>query len=80
MKFTVTMKDPDALRSAVSEAASEEAKKVLASSKIVPAERLERMIQDSLYEAAAPFFEYSEYLMVEIDTEAGTARVLKNAP
>jgi hypothetical protein len=76
VKFTVTMKDPDvlhdAIRDAVKEAvaaefptASKEDREMLAVSR-------ERFAQ----EVAGRWFEYSEYLVVEIDTEAQTCTVL----
>jgi hypothetical protein len=73
MKFRVTMKDPDTLHDAVIEAvnaslaveiADQEERDALADIRI-------KKIQD----LAGKWFEYDEYLTVEIDTEAGTCTV-----
>jgi hypothetical protein len=56
MKFTITMKDPDAVDHALNEIPN----------RSCPAQILDK------------WFEYREYITVEIDTETGTCTVLEN--
>lgn len=75
MKFRVTMKDPDSLY----DAAEYAAKDALAATEGIDDEERE-MLRDArsakLRELAAMWFEYGEYLTVEIDTEAESIRVV----
>jgi radical SAM superfamily enzyme with C-terminal helix-hairpin-helix motif len=74
MKFTVSMKDPDTLQDAI-----EDAVKADMEGTPDPDER-EALIEIRTKKAAkvaAKWFEYGEYLRVEIDTEAGTIKVLE---
>lgn len=74
MKFKVTMKDPDTLGDAIDEAVRAELKTVAG---LTDNER-EGLVGDrreSVKAVTSKWFEYGEYLTVEIDTEAGTATV-----
>lgn len=75
MKFKVTMKDPDTLSDAITEAVEADLKSI---------EGLDAEDREALFEkrhaavskVAAQWFQYGEYLSVEIDTEAKTATVV----
>ena len=74
MKFKVTMKDPDTLHDAIEEALLDE---VNAMQNLDEDER-EDVIQlrkDKISGICSQWFQYGEYLTVEIDTEAKTATV-----
>ena len=75
MKFKVTMKDPDTLIDAIRDAAWEAVGNVAGvhdSEKKYLAENR----SEELSELASRWFEYGEYLTVEIDTEAQSIRVV----
>jgi hypothetical protein len=76
MKFIVTMKDPDALHDAVFEAVKTEVGGLE-----LPDEEKE-LIKEArfkkVYELCGKWFEYGEYLRVEIDTESKTCTVQLN--
>lgn len=74
MKFRVTMKDPDTLHDAITEAVKVEVNQLLDD----PDEReaLQETREEKVREICKEWFEYDEYLTVEIDTEAGTATVV----
>lgn len=75
MKFMVQMKDPDTLNDAIGDAVREEVEKIGALDK----DEQEAVIierGDKVRKVCAKWFEYSEYLRVEIDTDAGTCTVL----
>lgn len=75
MKFKVTLKDPDTLGDAILEAVEKE----FADSKLEQDE-LDSVIelrQEKVSEICAKWFEYSEYLTVEIDTDKQTITVCK---
>lgn len=79
MKFRVTMKDPDTLHDACREAAE----KSLGEAALDDDERevLIEKRQEKYAEIAAKWFEYGEYVTIEIDTNAKTATVVeRNAP
>ena len=73
-KIRVTMKDPDSLYDAVQEHVEEELK----NSGLPEDEQeiLQEARQEKYNEIAGKFFEYGEYLTVEIDTETQEARVV----
>lgn len=77
MRFTVTMKDPDARYEAVREAMKAERKKLAGT--LLPSEinAVVELREEQATEFAGQFMQYGEYLSVEFDTEAGTATVLK---
>jgi len=76
MKFTVTMKDPDTLYDAIEDAVIEEVNKM---DNLDEDEREDLIIsrREKVAEICEEWFSYSEYLTVEIDTEAKTAVVSK---
>lgn len=75
MKFQVQMKDPDTLSDAVDEAVEAE---LTAQGITDPQEReaLAEVRAGKARACAARWFKYSEYLTVEIDTEAKTCVVV----
>ncbi len=76
MKFTVSMKDPDALYDAVTDAVKDDVAKLEGLSD----EEREGVIEtraEKVRDLCGLWFEYGEYLRVEIDTEAKTCTVLK---
>lgn len=76
MKFRVQMHDPDALP----EAAKQAAKDRLRESPHPPSTDVDtfgQYIEESCIESCGKWFEYNEYLTVEIDTEAGTCVVVE---
>lgn len=77
MKFTVTMKDPDGVFECVRNAVEEEVKKVDGLSE----DERERLVQSRAEEVGSSmkrWFQYAEYLTVEVDTDAGTCVVVPN--
>lgn len=77
MKFTITMKDPDGFHNCLDEAVDEAVGKIEG---IDDDEReaLKETKREKLKELLGKWFEYSEYLMVEIDTEEQSIRVVPN--
>jgi demethoxyubiquinone hydroxylase (CLK1/Coq7/Cat5 family) len=74
MKFKVTMKDPDTLHDAITEAV---AKEVGAMTSADAEEKAEIAVirTEKTGELCAKWFRYGEYVTIEIDTEAKTAIV-----
>jgi len=73
MKFKVTMKDPDTLYDAIEEAVTEDIDSSL------PEDEREALAEcriEKVRDLASTWFEYGEYLTVEIDTEAKTCVVI----
>lgn len=66
MKLRVTMKSPDALSDAIHDATRH----------LTDRDEREAQYEDA-YEAASPWFKYGEYLTVEIDTETGSAHIVR---
>lgn len=73
MKFKVTMKDPDTLHDAIDDAVRAQVKAMALSDK--EAERVIELRRDTVGEVCSRWFEYGEYLTVEIDTDTGTCVV-----
>ena len=74
MKFKVYMKDTDVLHEGIEEALDEELK-----ASGLPddeQEALRELRYEKASDVASKWFRYGEYLTVEIDTEAGTIRVV----
>ncbi len=71
MKFKVYMKSPDSLEDGIIEAVSREMREKKLSKE--EGEKLTKQAETF----SEKFFEYSEYLIVAFDTEAGTAVVQK---
>lgn len=75
MKFTVTMKNPDTLGDAIDEAVKADVEKIAALNED-EREAVEEERSQKIRSLCSKWFQYSEYLCVEIDTEAGTCTVL----
>jgi hypothetical protein len=75
MIYRVQMKDPGTLHDAVRDAAKKELKGIQGIDDDEKEELLERRTE-KLEEQAQRWFGYGEYLMVEIDTEKNTIRVV----
>ena len=73
MKFKVQMKDPDTLHDAITEAVEES---VALTTDEDEREALAQVRVTKTQEVCAKWFEYGEYLTVEIDTDAGTCTVV----
>ncbi len=74
MKFRVTMKDPDTLSDAITEAV-----KTSLSDLGLDEDELEPLIErrhEKITEQCSKWFRYGEYLEVEIDTDAKTCVVI----
>ncbi len=74
MKFTVTMKDPDTLHDAIADAVSEAVSPL--SNDADEREAIAEVRREKINELCSQWFEYGEYLTVEIDTDAGTCVVV----
>jgi len=75
MKFRVTMKDPDTLHDAIRDAIE---RQLTAEGLTDPEERelvMEKR-QARIRKQCAKWFDYGEYLTVEIDTDASTCEVV----
>ena len=79
MRFTVTMKDPDTLYDAITDAVRASVAEIAGldadEREVVEEERLA-----TVRSIAGKWFEYGEYLTVEIDTDAKTATVMPVTP
>ncbi len=76
MKFKVTLKDPDVLNDAIKEAVENEVNKL---DSLDEDEKYDlcQVREEKIGELCAKWFEYSEYLTVEIDTDKKTIEVCK---
>lgn len=74
MKFKVTMKDPDTLHDAIRDAIKKDLKEYGVTDKDEQ-EALQEIRAEKIGKLTSKWFEYGEYLTVEIDTDAGTATV-----
>jgi hypothetical protein len=78
MKFRVHMKDPDGIFESFDEAAKAEAQRLDGmSGGMLDAEDLVEKVKDKIKASVGSFFEYGDYCVVEVDTDAGTAVVIK---
>ena len=75
MKIRITVKDPDAIGDAIMEAAEKEVNAIEGLSQDEK-EMLMETRQEKLSNLFNTFFEWGEYIRIEIDTEAKTARVI----
>lgn len=75
MKFVVTMKDPDGVDDSLKRAVNETRPEGLTDDEWVD---LAESRRDKFFGVMAKWFEYGEYLRVEVDVDAGTIRVLTN--
>ena len=76
MKFRVTMKDPDGFHESIDDAASQ-TMAAYPELSVDEAEAIKEIRQEALRKACSKWFEYHEYLTVEIDTEAKTCVVVE---
>ncbi len=74
MIFQVYMKDPDSLHDGIEEALDEELK--ASGLDEDEQEALREIRMDKAHDVASEWFEYGEYVTVEIDTTKQTARVV----
>ena len=76
MKFKVTMKDPDTLGDAINDAVMAEVEAIPGLETQEERQRVVELREDAARKLCQKWFEYGEYLTVEIDTDAGTATVV----
>jgi hypothetical protein len=76
VKYRVTMKDPDQLHDSIREAAEADLKEKFAGLDDDEFEAVLDKREEKLSEQASQWFEYGEYLVVEIDTESNTCTVV----
>jgi hypothetical protein len=76
MKFKVTMKDPDTLDDAITDAVHESIEAMAVITNEEEKESLEIIRKEAVHKICTKWFEYSEYITVEIDTEAMTCVVV----
>jgi hypothetical protein len=77
MKFQVTFHDPDALQDSLEEACRESVADLLG---LTPKEK-DRLIEsrvEKAFEDVEQWFDCQEYVTIEIDTDKGTAVVVKS--
>lgn len=75
MKIKIRLKDPDTLHDAISDAVNES--EILGLSE-EEARAVKDARKEEYMEIAGEWFEYGEYVMLELDTEAKTMKVLPN--
>lgn len=75
MKFKVSMKDPDTLHDALRDAVKADVAKIEGLSE-EEREAVVEQRQETVSDVCATWFEYGEYLTVEIDTDACTCTVV----
>lgn len=78
-KFRVTLKDPDGVFESVRDHAEEiaaEAKKNPAVAELAAGDWADS-IQSSIFQKIAKWVEYGEYVVIDFDTDAGTATVVE---
>jgi len=80
MKFTVSLKDPDGFYECVADAVDNKLQVRMGVSKAQLATGgLRELRQEALkdvWDKLSKFVEYKEYVLLEFDTDAGTARVV----
>lgn len=76
-KIVMVFKDPDTPYEAIQAAAQKSAAETPGLSK-PEAKQLAESRHEAFSSACSPWLRYGEYVGVEIDTDAGTARVLKS--
>lgn len=74
MIFRVTFKDPDSLHDAIKDAVKEDVAKLALDAE--ESEAVSEIRTQSTKELCQKWFEYSEYITVEIDTELKTCTVV----
>lgn len=73
MKFRVTMKDPDTLNDAIADAVHAETKDIADEDERTSVKEIR---SDKARAVCRKWFDYGEYLTVDIDTDAGTCIVV----
>lgn len=73
MKIKITLKDPDTLYDAISDAVNELEIDGLDSDEL---EAVRELRKETFREVAAEWFEFGEYVTLEMDTEEQTIKVL----
>ncbi len=76
MIFRVQFKDPDTLHDAILDAARKEVSQIVGIGKKEQAAIEEIRCQET-GEKVAKWFRYGEYVLIELDTEKGTATVIE---
>lgn len=76
MKFRITMKDPDGIYECTEDAIKRDVAAIPGLSKDEREAVLEKR-RDAVIDVRDRWFEYGDYVTVEIDTDAGTARVVE---
>ena len=79
MKFRVTMKDPDSLADAIKDAVRADVEKLEGFDEDEREDLVETR-REKVAEICKAWFRYSEYVTVEIDTEAKTCVVVREKP
>lgn len=79
MKFRVTMKDPDTLHDEIDDAIKKDPGLLSIADKD-EREAVAAIRKEKLHDLCRQWFEYGEYLVVEIDTEAKTCTVVPVKP
>ena len=78
MKFQITFKDPDRIYEGLHQATTAEVRRIVeASGGMLVDEDLYDKVREKIEERVGGFFEYGDYCTIELDTEAGTAVVVK---
>lgn len=73
MKFTITMKDPDSYYESVMDAITEDVRQIQDKDE---REAVRSVREEKIHALLKTWFEYCEYLTVEIDTEKKTCTVV----
>ena len=76
MKIKITLKDPDGICDAVDNAADISARSASGLSEH-EIDQIKEARRVRIAEEVAPWIDHGEYVRIEIDTESGTATVLK---
>lgn len=76
MKFRITMKDPDGIYECTEDAIKRDVASIPGLSKDEREAVLEKR-RDAVIDVRDRWFEYGDYVTVEIDTDAGTATVVE---
>jgi predicted nucleotide-binding protein (sugar kinase/HSP70/actin superfamily) len=76
MKVNITLKNPDAVYESVREAVKDQISSIEGIDE-EEREELEESRIEAVNEKLSKWIEYNEYVRLEFDTEAGTARILE---
>lgn len=77
MKITISIKDPDSVFESISDTVRESLDEMggLSSEE---KDRLSETRVNEMFDILSRWIQYGEYIRIEFDTEAGTAKVLEN--